>query len=314
MVDWTTTAFVFPGQGSQAVGMGKDFAENYPIAEETFQQANDILGYDLKTLCFEGPKEELDQTNYTQPALFVSSMAILRVLQQENPDAKPQAVAGHSLGELTAVVTANALTFEDGLKLVHQRGTLMQSAGEKNPGAMAAILALDEDKVQEICVQASEQTGKQVILANMNCPGQYVISGDVEALEAALPLLKDAGAKRAMQLPVSIAAHSPLMSVVSDEYRQAVGNTPFSEPNIPIYANHNAQAMTTISAIQDELANQLTHPVNWTTSVQNMIAAGIETFVEIGSGNVLTGLLRRIDRSKTGIALRDVKTLGELTG
>lgn len=308
-MNWETTAFVFPGQGSQIVGMGKDVAEAYPIAKETFQQADDIIGYNLSEICFEGPQETLDDTSKTQPALYVCSIAMLRVLHAELPDIQPRFTAGHSLGEVTALTAAKALSFEDGVKLVQQRGALMKTAGERQPGAMAAVIGSDIDTVHDICQQASQQTEDAVVLANMNCPGQVVISGHETALVAAMDLLKAAGVKRVLRLSVSVAAHSPLMHVVVDEYQQAVTETPFTLPTVPVYANSSAEPMTTVQHIRDELGKQLTHPVNWTDSVSHMIAAGIETFVEIGSKDVLTGLLRRIDRSKTGIALKDLATL-----
>jgi len=308
-MNWETTAFVFPGQGSQMVGMGKDVAEAYPIARETFQQADDIIGFKLSELCFEGPEDRLNDTSITQPALYVCSIAMLRVLQQALPAAQPQFTAGHSLGEITALTAVDALSFEAGVKLVHQRGTLMKTAGERQPGAMAAVIGAELGMVREICQQASQQTGDAVVLANLNCPGQIVISGHETALDAALEGLKAAGVKRVLRLSVSVAAHSPLMAVVADEYQAAVDAAPFTTPAVPVYANTSADPMTTVEQIRDELGKQLTQSVNWSDSVSNMIAAGTETFVEIGSKDVLTGLLRRIDRKQTGIAIKDLASL-----
>ncbi len=312
MVDWTTTAFVFPGQGSQVVGMGKALAEAYPIAQETFQQADEILGFALSHLCFEGPEEELNDTYNTQPALYVAGIAALRALQTEVPQAMPACVAGHSLGELTALTAIGALSFEDGLRLVRERGRLMKLAGERSPGAMAALLGLDADVVRELCAQAQTETGGALVLANDNCPGQIVISGDNTALEKGLELAKDAGAKRAVKLAVSIAAHSPLMESVADDFKAVLADTEFEQPTVPVYGNVTAETLVDVAAIRDELGKQLTHSVRWTESVQAMIANGMEQFIECGSGNVLAGLLRRIDRSKTGIALQDVDSLHQL--
>lgn len=296
------TAFLFPGQGSQAVGMSKTLAETYPIVKHTFEQANDILGYDLATLCFEGPAEQLNETIHTQPALFVAGAATFRALNEKFPSA-PAFVAGHSLGEFTALVASGALTFEDGLRLVHKRASLMQDAGEKSPGAVAALLGLDIETVKSLCVDAQNLTGEVVVLANDNCPGQVVISGSNLALDKALELATERGAKRAVKLAVSVAVHSPLMKAAGEEFKVAVEQTPLQTPQIPIVANVTAQPLTDVEAIRQELAEQITSSVRWTESIQTMLAEGVDTFVELGPGGVLKGLLKRIDRSANGFSI-----------
>jgi [acyl-carrier-protein] S-malonyltransferase len=309
MVDWTATAFLFPGQASQAVGMGSDIAEAYPAARQTFEQADDLLGFSLSHLCFAGPEEELNQTLNTQPALYVCSMATLRVLQQERPDAVPGFAAGHSFGEITALAAVGALAFEDGLRLTRERGRVMTEAGEQNPGAMAAILGLDADAVRDLCARVSKQTGKALVLANDNCPGQIVISGDLEAVEIGLVAAREAGAKRALKLAVSIAAHSPLMVPAAEQFHTALANTPFESPAIPVYGNVEAAPLGDATHIRRELEVQLTSPVRWTDSVRAMIAAGAEAFVEIGPKDVLSGLLRRIDGAKPSTQLNSTDNL-----
>ncbi len=308
-MDWTKVAFVFPGQGSQIVGMGKDLAESYPLVRQTFEQANDILGFSLSDLCFNGPEDVLNDTLNTQPALYTAGVAIMRVVQSEISNAMPSFVAGHSLGEFTALAAAGSVTFEDGLRLVRERGRLMQAAGTKSPGAMAAVLGLDAAEIREICAHASEKTGGVLILANDNCPGQSVISGDDATIEVGMQMLTEAKAKRVVKLPISIAAHSPLMESASAEFRQVVASTQFTEPHVPIYGNVDAALLANVTAIRRELDLQLTNSVRWTESVQAMIASGAELFVEMGPKDVLTGLLKRIDRSKTGKAINNVETL-----
>lgn len=303
------TALIFPGQGSQQVGMGKDFAQTYPIAKEIFQQADDLLGVSLSQLMFDGDAETLNQTYNTQAALYVCSAAILQVFRSEYPQITPIAYAGHSLGEFTALYAAGALTFEDGLRLVRERGRLMGLAGEKHPGAMAALLGLATDVVREICQTASEQIGAPVVLANDNCPGQVVISGDTAAIDAALQLAQEHGAKKAIKLAVSVAAHSPLMQPAADDFRSALDATTFTTPHTPIYANATAQPIRDIQAIRAALNHQLTHPVRWTESVQAMLIAGVTQFIEIGSGDVLTGLIKRIDRQAARVAIQSVPAL-----
>ncbi len=309
MMDWTNIAFVFPGQGSQTVGMAKDLAETYPIVRQTFEQANDILKFLLSDLCFNGPEEGLNDTINTQPALYVAGVATLRALQQELPAAAPTFVAGHSLGEFTALAAAGSVSFEDGLQLVRERGRLMQAAGTQSPGAMAAVLGLDAPVVREVCLKASQQTGGVLILANDNCPGQSVISGDDATLEVGMQLLSDAKAKRVVKLAISIAAHSPLMESASAEFRQVLASTHFVSPRVPVYGNVHASPLADVDAIRKELDLQLTNSVRWTESVQAMVSSGAETFLEFGPKDVLTGLLKRIDRSKSGKALNGVESL-----
>ncbi len=302
------TAFLFPGQGSQAVGMSHALTQAYPTVQQTFERANQILGYDLAKLCFEGPAEQLNETIHTQPALFVAGVATFRALHEKST-VKPVFVAGHSLGEFTALVAAEALTFEDGLRLVHTRASLMRDAGEKSPGAVAALLGLDTEAVKALCADAQNLTGEIVVLANDNCPGQVVISGSHTALDKALELATERGAKRAVKLAVSVAVHSPLMQDAGSEFQAAVEATPFQTPQIPIVANVTAQPITTVEAIRHELSHQITSSVRWTESIQTMLAAGVENFVELGPGGVLKGLLKRIDRSANGLSIETPEDL-----
>ncbi len=311
-MDWTKLAFVFPGQGSQTVGMGKDLADTYPIVRQTFEQADDILGFALSDLCFNGPEDMLNDTINTQPALYTAGIAILKALQTELSVAVPSFVAGHSLGEFTALAAAGAVSFEDGLRLVRERGRLMQAAGTQSPGAMAAVLGLDASVVREVCTRASQQTGGVLILANDNCPGQNVISGDDATLEVGMQLLGEAKAKKVVKLPISIAAHSPLMESASAEFRQVLAETQFAAPRVPIYGNVDASPLVDVDAIRRELDLQLTNSVRWTESVQAMIGAGAEVFIELGPKDVLTGLLKRIDRSKSGKAINTADSLQKL--
>lgn len=296
------TAFLFPGQGSQEVGMLQELCQQYAVAHATFTEADDLLGIKLSELCFQGPEEQLTDTINAQPALLTSGVAILRVLQQELGDrisqdagSGPTFVAGHSMGEYTALVATGCLTFADGLQLVRERGRLMKQAGVQQPGMMAAILGLDEAKVAMICAEASVQGGIAQV-ANDNCPGQVVISGDKAGMEAAMAALSAAGAKRVMPLAVSIAAHSPLMQPAAEELRAAIQATPLAVPVVPVIGNTTAQPLTTVAAIQDELTAQLTGSVRWTASMQTALAAGVKSFVELGPGDVLAGLIKRIDR------------------
>ena len=289
--------------------MGKDFADAYDAARAAFEQADEILGFGLSAICWEGPQTELDQTIHTQPALYVTSLAIWRALKQCLPEAAPAWMAGHSLGELSALTAAGAMAYEDGLKLVYARGRLMQKAGAESPGAMAALLAMKPAAVKALCAAASEETEKSVVLANDNCPGQLVVSGHIEAVDRLLELAPGAGARRAVKLSVSVAAHSPLMASASGAFQQALDQTLLAPPKIAVYGNVNARPLETVQEIRRELGGQLTQTVRWTESMQSMIEAGAETFIEIGANNVLSGLMRRIDRKKTSIALNSVAAL-----
>jgi [acyl-carrier-protein] S-malonyltransferase len=310
MIHWSSTAFVFPGQGAQEVGMGADLVEVYPAANAIFAQADEALGFSLSELCFNGPAEVLNDTLNTQPALYVMGVALWRVLESAFGDKmRPTFVAGHSLGEFTALAAAGALDFADGLRLVRERGRLMKDAGEHSPGAMAAILGLDVDAVREICAEASEKSGKALVVANDNCPGQLVISGYQEAVELALPLAAERGAKRVITLVVSVASHSPLMESITGEFRRVLDATPFNTPTLPVIGNVNAAPLQTPDDIRAELGAQLTSTVRWTESVQAMCQAGVDTFVELGPKDVLSGLARRIERSAQRVPLNSAEAV-----
>ena len=286
-------AFVFPGQGSQFVGMGKDLYENHTLAKELFDKADSILGFKITDIMFAGTDEQLKQTNVTQPAVFLHSVISALCLGDAF---KPDMVAGHSLGEFSALVASGALSFEDGLKLVAARANAMQKACEKNPGTMAAIIALPDETVEHVCEAVSKE-GKVVVAANYNCPGQLVISGEKDAINEACEKLKAAGAKRALPLMVGGAFHSPLMQPAKDELQEAIEKTNFSTPSCPVYQNVDAKPHTDPSEIKANLIAQLTSPVRWTKSVQNMIADGADDFTECGPGRALRGMIGRIDRS-----------------
>ena len=280
-------AFVFPGQGAQFAGMGKDLYESNPLAKELFDKANEVLGFNITDIMFDGTAEELKQTKVTQPAVFLHSVISALCLGDQF---QPEMVAGHSLGEFSALVAAGALSFEDGLKLVHARALAMQKACEKTAGTMAAIIGLPDEKVEEVC----ESIDGIVVAANYNCPGQLVISGEVEAVNAACEKLKEAGAKRALPLPVSGAFHSPLMQPAKDELQAAIEATEFAAPKCPVYQNVDAQPHTDPAEIKANLIAQLTSSVRWTKSVQNMVAAGADDFTECGPGKALQGMIGRI--------------------
>lgn len=313
MPDFRTTAFVFPGQGSQFVGMGKELAQASPAARQAFEEADSILGFALSALCWDGPEAELNDTLNTQPALYVCSVAAWRALREKLGDVTPALVAGHSLGELSALTAAGALPFAEGVRLVRARGEAMKGAGAQNPGGMAAILGLDAGPVVELCAEASAVTHQRVQMANDNCPGQIVISGDNDALAKAMELAKARGAKRAQKLPVSIAAHSPLMHSGVEAYARAVNATPFTAPAVPVIGNITAGPLPNIEAIRAELPAQLTSPVRWTESVRYMVAQGITLFIELGSKDVLTTLLKRIDGNVKGAAVGTVEQLSAIS-
>ncbi|WP_027444338.1 ACP S-malonyltransferase [Segatella baroniae] len=286
-------AFVFPGQGAQFVGMGKDLYETNPLAKELFDKANEVLGFDITSIMFDGTADELKQTKVTQPAVFLHS--VISALCMGGAFA-PDMVAGHSLGEFSALVAAGALTFEDGLCLVHARALAMQKACEVAPGTMAAIIGLPDTKVEEACAEVSTD-GNVVIPANYNCPGQLVISGNVDAINAACDKLKAEGAKRALPLPVSGAFHSPLMQPAKDELQSAIESTAFNAPKCPVYQNVDAKPYTDPDTIKANLIAQLTSSVRWTATVENMIADGAEDFTECGPGKALQGMIGRINKN-----------------
>ncbi len=304
-----STVLIFPGQGSQLVGMGQTLHEAEPVARDILTQADEILGFSLSSLCFEGPAETLTDTINAQPAILATSYAILQVLRQKS-DAGPAFVAGHSLGEFTALVCAGALSFPDGLRLVRERGRLMKAAGEAQPGSMAAILGMEREVISEICATAQAETGGVVQIANDNCPGQIVISGTLAALDHAMAMAKEKRAKRVILLPVSIASHSPLMGPAAAAFEPVVAEVAMSQPDVPLIGNTSARPLSDIPSIRAELVAQLTHCVRWTESIRYLLAQGIDTFIEIGPNDILTGLMRRIDRKARRFTVQDQEGMG----
>lgn len=311
-LDLKSTAFVFPGQGSQTVGMGKDLADQFPVVKQAFEEADSILGFALSKLMMEGPVDELNETVNTQPALFVHSLASYRAFTHLYPDLKPATMAGHSLGELSALAAAGALSFEDGLRLVRKRGELMKRAGELAPGGMAAILGVDIPTLDKVCAEAS-MDNELVQVANDNCPGQVVISGAKPAVERAMAGAKASGAKRALPLAVSIAAHSPLMDSIQKEWNEAVNNANFSPLQISVVGNVHALPLADEASARADLMAQMQSRVRWTESVKYMTSQGITSFVEVGTGSVLGGLIKRIADSAVSSTLGTPQDFAALT-
>ncbi|MGQ1948396.1 ACP S-malonyltransferase [Geofilum sp. OHC36d9] len=288
--------YVFPGQGAQFTGMGKDLYEKSPMAKELFEKANSILGFQITDLMFEGTEEDLRQTKVTQPAIFLHSVLLAKTMGE---NFQPEMVAGHSLGEFSALVAAGALSFEDGLKLVSQRAKAMQKACEIKPSTMAAIVGLNDDIVEEVCKKITEV----VVPANYNCPGQLVISGSIEGIDQACKLLTEKGAKRALKLSVGGAFHSPLMEPARAELAKAIEETHIVEPICPVYQNVSANPVTNPAEIKENLIAQLTAPVKWTQTIQNMLNNGATSFTEVGPGKVLQGLIKKINRQAEAISI-----------
>jgi [acyl-carrier-protein] S-malonyltransferase len=303
-----TVAMVFPGQGSQYVGMGRELNEASPAAQRIFDDADHILGFSLRQVMWEGPAAELEDTINAQPAILTASVAALEAvrerLAERGQTLTPAMVAGHSLGEFSALVAAEVIEFPAALLLVRERGRLMKEAGQAAPGGMAAVLGLGDEELAKVCEVASSEG--VIVIANANCPGQTVISGEVAALERAMALAKERGAKRVARLGVSIASHSPLMAEAAAQFSELVARTPMLDPRYPVVANVTAQPMTTAAEVHDELMVQIERAVNWTGSVRAMIDAGVDTFLELGPGNVLSGLIKRISREVKTLSISEL--------
>lgn len=306
------TAFLFPGQGSQTVGMGRDLAQNFQVARKTFEEADDALGFSLSTLCFSGPEERLRLTEFTQPAIFTASIAASRVLAERG--VVPDYAAGHSLGEYSANVAAGVLNFADAVRTVRRRGQLMQAAVADGRGAMAAILGMSPQSVVEVCRDAARETGAVVVAANMNSPEQTVVSGAAAAVERAIAIARERGAKRAVMLHVSAPFHCSLMQPAEDALKPVLRAIPFADAMFPVIVNVDAAPLTDGAALRDALIRQVTGAVRWTESVQWMIAAGVMTFVEVGPGKVLSGLLRQIDRNRRATHVEDCLSVEKMVG
>jgi [acyl-carrier-protein] S-malonyltransferase len=306
----TNLAFVFPGQGSQYVGMGKALFEASAAARKIFQQADEVLGFKLSSLCFEGPADELEDTINAQPAILTVSTACLAALREKWDSVgqswqPPQYVAGHSLGEYTALVAAGVLDFSDALRLVRERGRLMKEQGDHRPGGMAAVVGLDRAALDDICADAADMTQSVVSVANANSPEQFVISGDRDALDTAVELARAAGARTVVRLRISIASHSPLMQQAAAKLAELIDHSPLRDPQVPVVANIAGRVLTNAEHVRDELASQMVAPVEWVGSVRQMVASGVDTFVEIGPGEVLSRLIRRISDDVRAVSLND---------
>jgi [acyl-carrier-protein] S-malonyltransferase len=312
-LDLSRTAFVFPGQGSQAVGMGAALAAADPSAAAVFAEADRSLGAGFSNLCWNGPAEALNDTLNTQPALLTHSIAVLRALEARLPGARPAAVAGHSLGEFSALVAAGALEFGHALRVVRERGRAMKTAGERTPGGMAAVLGLDAEIVAEACREAAGETGGVLQVANDNCPGQVVVSGDEPSLARAAEALSRRGARRVVRLAVSIPAHSPLMEHGQEIFHSALDAAPMQEAALPVYGNVGAAPLRSASDLRADLRAQLTSPVRWTETIRAMVRQGIGAFIELGPGAVLCGLIRRIAPEARTIALDGPESFAQLT-
>ncbi|MFM9105689.1 MAG: ACP S-malonyltransferase [Chloroflexota bacterium] len=303
----TRHALVFPGQGSQFVGMGQALCQASPAARRVFGQADDLLGFSLSRLCFEGPAEDLEDTWNSQPAILVASVAALEALRErlaaDGARLDPLAVAGHSLGEFTALIAAGVMSFEDTLRIVRERGRLMKQAGEERPGGMAAVLGLERDQLEAVCARA--RAGGIILVANDNCPGQLVISGEVEPLLAAMDYAREAGAKRVTRLGISIASHSPLMAAAGEHLARVIAAAPMAPPAMPVIANASAEPLTSVEQIRAELEHHVESPVNWTATIRRMADMGVATYIEIGPGAVLSGLIKRIDREAALLGVGD---------